>query len=393
MFNRGFNSVFILGGPLNLYVKLFWLLFWLVLNQSCTKLNNTPIKIREDGLKIEPDKEYEQEYWRKKWLEIATKGVSCQGFCLSGTPSKMPEIKGENELRFSGFFNENYVLLGVKGDGSCWIRSNAYAILATVLNNDVFFNYFLKKIEKLRKSFKPEWQFNQKKFSALISMLKNLSGQARFLAFNKKEIDKFLTDSFRFFLRGLDPDSEYFGSDLLSCHTSWQDNSVAAKLLQKYFFPPSFPRFWIQVNYFENKEPELTIEYQILKKDKNPGRGDLVHLVDMLKNARNLVLDPPNKVFKVQDFTFEKIKELQNLLFKKKPDLEARGLWRGWGNEFLEKLEDAAAILRQLHIDNLNRLNTIDVFRAFSYQSSKAHSNLLVHKRALSSFGLKNKLN
>ncbi len=130
------------------------------------------------------------------WSDTKTFGTS--GSYATKTNKPMPK---DLEMPLFGITGDNYQIVDIKGDGSCFMRASFHAILFRAFENDETFSEFIQNIKLATKKYADSPGFSNR-FRAddlitLLTTLKNLSPKQRMQELNKDKVDTFLDYTFR----------------------------------------------------------------------------------------------------------------------------------------------------------------------------------------------------
>lgn len=325
------------------------------------------------------------------WSDPSTYGPDCLGLCVGPASSPI----GEHTIMPAiGITKHNYIAVGIKGDGSCWIRSVLHAILFRIFHDDRLFAQFLKKLDQASIDFKDipgfSGRFRAPELKKLLTVLHKLSPQKRFQQLNKAHVDRFLINSFRAFLHasraklsGDNADDREKLRQLLTAN-SWGVIDIANSSIVDYFMPNIiFFGFDGLIDYYSNENDR----FLYVSFGENDDLRTFLFKQDTFNNLE--VLYRRNKK-SLDERRSKYLSARQNYVKSLLPSQEDAMDTNKISDYYFDKLEkfQAVYLMQTLNISRFKDMHATSPMSIFAYPQTKGHSALLVHKKALKQFGL-----
>ncbi len=335
------------------------------------------------------------------WRNPNTFGAPCSGMCVGPTNDPIPEHAGLSEL---GITNDNYSMVTIKGDGSCWIRSAIQAVLFPAFQDQAVFNGLIDNIKEASTSLAvvPGFsaRFRGEDLINLLTTLNALSPKERLAKFNKTKVDLFLDYSMRGYMHAKEvirwekyPDDETYAAikeinqenqiKLLTSH-SWgstmEANTELSLLLPKNFL---FAYLWdfdfknprsgnLKLSFSGSTDLNVLFSAQVARTYGEEFRNDRRSLVE-LKNE--LVIQQQNLEAKrpilaqLEHPEFEAVKSLASRISPLRLQI------------VYKEIENSSGIR------SMADFHQLPSFRIFSYRQYEGHASVMVHKNARAAFG------
>jgi hypothetical protein len=138
------------------------------------------------------------------WQDLHSYGPPCSGACVEPTKRPIPE---HLIIPSMGITQDNYYVVDIKGDGSCWMRAAIQALLYQAFLQPNHFISLISNITKVKETYADIEGFNERfrsdDLKTLLTTLNGLSSQERLVQYNKAKIDLFLDYSMRALLHAI----------------------------------------------------------------------------------------------------------------------------------------------------------------------------------------------
>lgn len=319
------------------------------------------------------------------WRDPSTFGEPCAGLCVGPTTDPIPRHALLPEL---GVTNDNYSMVTIKGDGSCWIRSVIQVVLFQAFQNQAVFKGLIDNIKKANTSLQviPGFsaRFRSDDLINLLNTINALTPRERLAQFNKTKVDLFLDYSMRSYLHAqqalrwkADPDLK----KILTSH-SWGDsftaNVVLSTLLPKEHIYPYLTGF----DFKAARSDDLSVFFA---GDFNIGIGSRVARTysEKFRNDKRSLIELEKELEAKQ----KKLAAQQHILAQSEHPQK---------KDVMKLISEISPLRLQVFYKEIEARSGINSmadfhrhpsFRLFSYRQYDGHVNLMVHKDARVAFG------